>query len=135
MKTKTLSPKLLHGIGEAALLRNPEHCQYDLSLAEIAEVWRRGSVIASWLLDLAATALLDSPDLAKFAGRVSDSGEGRWTIAAALDEAVPAPVLSAALDARFSSRGQDDFADKLLSALRYQFGGHEEKSATKKVGA
>jgi 6-phosphogluconate dehydrogenase len=116
-------------------LPNPEYYPYDLNLADIAEVWRRGSVIASWLLDLAATALLDSPDLAKFAGRVSDSGEGRWTIAAALDEAVPAPVLSAALFARFSSRGQDDFADKMLSALRYQFGGHKEKAATKEAGA
>jgi 6-phosphogluconate dehydrogenase len=120
---------------ETAPLRNPELYQYDVNLADVAEVWRRGSVIASWLLDLAATALLDSPDLAKFAGRVSDSGEGRWTIAADLDEAVPAPVLSAALDARFSSRGQDDFADKILSALRYQFGGHEEKAAAKKAGA
>ena len=120
---------------ETTPLRNPEYYPYDLNLAYIAEVWRRGSVIASWLLDLAATALLDSPDLAKFAGRVSDSGEGRWTIAAALDEAVPVPVLSAALYARFSSRGQEDFADKLLSALRYQFGGHEEKDATKKAGA
>jgi 6-phosphogluconate dehydrogenase len=120
---------------ETTPLRHPEHYPYDLNLADIAEVWRRGSVIASWLLDLAATALLDSPDLAKFAGRVSDSGEGRWTIAAALDEAVPVPVLSAALYARFSSRGQDDFADKMLSALRFQFGGHKEKAATKKVGA
>jgi 6-phosphogluconate dehydrogenase len=120
---------------ETTPLRHPELYPYDLNLADIAEVWRRGSVIASWLLDLAATALLDSPDLAKFAGRVSDSGEGRWTIAAALDEAVPAPVLSAALYERFSSRGEDDFADKVLSALRYQFGGHEEKAATKKVGA
>ena len=120
---------------ETTPLRNPKYYPYDLNLADIVEVWRRGSVIASWLLDLAATALLDSPDLAKFAGRVSDSGEGRWTIAAALDEAVPAPVLSAALYARFSSRGQDDFADKLLSALRYQFGGHKEKAAAKKVGA
>jgi len=120
---------------ETTPLRNPKYYPYDLNLADIAEVWRRGSVIASWLLDLAATALLDSPDLAKFAGRVSDSGEGRWTIAAALDEAVPAPVLSAALYARFSSRGEDDFADKLLSALRYQFGGHQEKAAIKEVGA
>jgi 6-phosphogluconate dehydrogenase len=112
---------------ETTPLRDPEHYPYDLNLADIAEVWRRGSVIASWLLDLAATALLDSPDLAKFAGRVSDSGEGRWTIKAAIDEAVPAPVLSAALYERFSSRGQDDFADKMLSALRYQFGGHEGK--------
>jgi 6-phosphogluconate dehydrogenase len=120
---------------ETTPLRHPELYPYDLNLADIAEVWRRGSVIASWLLDLAATTLLDSPDLAKFAGRVSDSGEGRWTIAAALDEAVPAPVLSAALFARFSSRGQEDFADKILSALRYQFGGHEEKAATKEAGA
>jgi 6-phosphogluconate dehydrogenase len=120
---------------ETTPLRHPEQYPYELNLADIAEVWRRGSVIASWLLDLAATALLDSPDLAKFAGRVSDSGEGRWTIAAALDEAVPAPVLSAALYARFSSRGQEDFADKILSALRYQFGGHEEKAAAKKAGA
>jgi 6-phosphogluconate dehydrogenase len=116
---------------ETTPLRNPEYYPYDLNLADITEVWRRGSVIASWLLDLAALALVDSPDLAKFAGRVSDSGEGRWTIAAALDEAVPVPVLSAALYARFSSRGQDDFADKMLSALRYQFGGHKEKAATK----
>ena len=119
---------------ETTPLRHPEHYPYDLNLADIAEVWRRGSVIASWLLDLAATALIDSPDLAKFAGRVSDSGEGRWTIAAALDEAVPVPVLSAALYARFSSRGQDDFADKMLSALRFQFGGHKEKAATKEGG-
>jgi 6-phosphogluconate dehydrogenase len=116
---------------ETTPLRDPEHYAYDLNLADITEVWRRGSVIASWLLDLAATSLLDSPDLAKFAGRVSDSGEGRWTIKAAIDESVPAPVLSAALYERFSSRGEDDFADKLLSALRYQFGGHEEKAADK----
>ena len=117
---------------ETTPLRNPEYYPYDLNLADIAEVWRRGSVIASWLLDLTATALLDSPDLAKFAGRVSDSGEGRWTIAAAIDESVPAPVLSAALYERFSSRGEGDFADKVLSALRYQFGGHEEKAADDK---
>jgi 6-phosphogluconate dehydrogenase len=120
---------------ETTPLRNPQNYQYDLNLADIAEVWRRGSVIASWLLDLAAMALVDSPDLAKFSGRVSDSGEGRWTVAAALDEAVPAPVLSAALFARFSSRGQDEFGDKLLSALRYQFGGHKEKSDSKGEGA
>ncbi len=117
---------------ETTPLRDPEHYAYDLNLADIAEVWRRGSVIASWLLDLAATSLLDSPDLAKFAGRVSDSGEGRWTIKAAIDESVPASVLSTALYERFSSRGEADFADKVLSALRYQFGGHEEKSAAKK---
>jgi 6-phosphogluconate dehydrogenase len=120
---------------ETTPLRRPELYQYDLNLADIAEVWRRGSVIASWLLDLAAASLLDSPDLKKFAGRVSDSGEGRWTIAAAIDESVPAPVLSAALYARFSSRGEDEFSDKLLSALRFQFGGHEEKAAPTKENA
>ncbi len=120
---------------ETTPLRNPEHYLYDLNIADIAEVWRRGSVISSWLLDLAAISLLDSPDLAKFAGRVSDSGEGRWTIAAAIDESVPAPVLSAALYERFSSRGEDDFAEKVLSALRYQFGGHNEKAAASKAGA
>jgi 6-phosphogluconate dehydrogenase len=119
---------------ETTPLRDPEHYAYDLNLADITEVWRRGSVIASWLLDLAAASLLDSPDLAKFAGRVSDSGEGRWTIKAAIDESVPAPVLSAALYERFSSRGEGDFADKLLSALRFQFGGHEEKDAAKGGG-
>jgi len=116
---------------ETTPLRHPEHYPYDLNLADIAEVWRRGSVIASWLLDLAAMALLDNPALEKFAGRVSDSGEGRWTIMAAIDESVPAPVLSAALYERFSSRGEADFADKVLSALRYEFGGHEEKAAAK----
>ena len=120
---------------ETTPLRHPEYYMYDLNIADIAEVWRRGSVIASWLLDLAAISLLDSPDLSKFAGRVSDSGEGRWTIAAATDESVPAPVLSAALYARFSSRGEDQFADKLLSALRFQFGGHEEKAGDKRGGA
>src|SRR6202167_2873742 len=120
---------------ETTPLRDPEHYAYDLNLADITEVWRRGSVISSWLLDLAASALLDSPDLAKFAGRVSDSGEGRWTIKAAIDESVPAPVLSAALYERFSSRGEADFADKMLSALRYQFGGHEEKADTKKMAS
>jgi 6-phosphogluconate dehydrogenase len=120
---------------ETTPLRHPEHYAFDLNLADIAEVWRRGSVIASWLLDLAARALLESPDLARFAGRVSDSGEGRWTIQAAIDEAVPAPVLSAALYERFGSRGEADFADKMLSALRYEFGGHEEKAAGRKGGA
>jgi 6-phosphogluconate dehydrogenase len=120
---------------ETTPLRHPEYYPYELNLADIAEVWRRGSVISSWLLDLAAISLLGSPDLAKFAGRVSDSGEGRWTIAAATDESVPVPVLSAALYARFSSRGEDDFADKLLSALRFQFGGHEEKAVAQKEGA
>jgi len=114
---------------ETAPMRHPEDYQFDLNLADVAEVWRRGSVVASWLLDLTAIALLEQPDLAKFSGRVSDSGEGRWTITAAIDESVPAPVLSAALYERFSSRGEDDFADKLLSAMRYQFGGHVEKAA------
>jgi 6-phosphogluconate dehydrogenase len=114
---------------ETTPLRDPEHYQYDLNLPDIAEVWRRGSVIASWLLDLTAAALIVDPALAKFAGRVSDSGEGRWTIKAAIDEAVPAHVLTAALYERFSSRGEADFADKLLSAMRYEFGGHLEKSA------
>ena len=113
-------------------LRRPELYQYDLNIADITEVWRRGSVIASWLLDLAAIALLESPDLAHFSGRVSDSGEGRWTIAAAIDEAVPAPVLSAALYERFASRGEDDFAEKVLSALRFQFGGHHEQTGGEK---
>src|SRR5262249_15182161 len=103
--------------------------QYDLNLQDIAEVWRRGSVIASWLLDLSATALLRDPKLEQFAGRVSDSGEGRWTMKAAIDEAVPAHVLTAALYERFSSRGEADFADKLLSAMRFEFGGHQEKKA------
>jgi 6-phosphogluconate dehydrogenase len=120
---------------ETTPLRHPEHYLYDLNLADIAEVWRRGSVISSWLLDLAARSLVDSPNLEKFSGRVSDSGEGRWTIAAAIDESVPAPVLSAALYERFSSRGEDDFADKLLSALRFQFGGHKEKSTTEEKGS
>ncbi len=112
---------------ETAPLRNPEHYQYDLNLPDVAEVWRRGSVIASWLLDLTAIALLKSPQLADFSGRVSDSGEGRWTLAAAIDEGVPAHVLSSAVFERFSSRGEADFADKLLSAMRYEFGGHVEK--------
>jgi 6-phosphogluconate dehydrogenase len=116
---------------ETTPLRDPEQYQYDLNLRDIAEVWRRGSVIASWLLDLTASALLQDPSLSKFAGRVSDSGEGRWTIKAAIDEAVPVPVLTSALYERFSSRGEADFANKLLSAMRYQFGGHLEKSDDK----
>jgi 6-phosphogluconate dehydrogenase len=112
---------------ETTPLRDPEHYRYDLDLAEIAEVWRRGSVIASWLLDLSAAALARDPALSGFAGRVADSGEGRWTIKAAIDEGVPAHVLSSALYERFSSRGEADFADKLLSAMRYEFGGHIEK--------
>jgi 6-phosphogluconate dehydrogenase len=116
---------------ETTPLRDPEHYQYDFDLADIAELWRRGSVIASWLLDLTATALLEDPKLSGFTGRVSDSGEGRWTIKAAVDEAVPAHVLTAALYERFSSRGEADFAGKVLSAMRYQFGGHHEKPAGK----
>ena len=114
---------------ETTPLRDPEHYQYDLNLPDIAEVWRRGSVIASWLLDLSASALIKDPKLKGFEGRVSDSGEGRWTIKAAIDEGVPAHVLSSALYERFSSRGEADFADKLLSAMRYEFGGHLEKPA------
>jgi 6-phosphogluconate dehydrogenase len=112
---------------ETTPLRDREQYEYDFDLPEIAEVWRRGSVIASWLLDLTATALVQDPQLSQFAGRVSDSGEGRWTIKAAIDEGVPAHVLSSALYERFSSRGEADFADKVLSAMRYQFGGHLEK--------
>jgi 6-phosphogluconate dehydrogenase len=114
---------------ETAPLEQPEYYQYDLDLPEVAEVWRRGSVIGSWLLDLTAAAMQESPDLADFAGRVSDSGEGRWTSIAAIDEGVPAPVLTAALYERFYSRGLDDFGDKVLSAMRKQFGGHDEKAS------
>src|SRR5262245_5480444 len=116
---------------ETTPLRDPEHYQYDLNLRDVAEVWRRGSVIASWLLDLTAAALVKDPALAGFAGHVSDSGEGRWTIKAAIDEAVPVPVLSSALYQRFTSRGEADFQDKLLSAMRFGFGGHKEKAAGK----
>jgi 6-phosphogluconate dehydrogenase len=112
---------------ETTPLRDPEYYRYDFSLPDVAELWRRGSVIGSWLLDLLADALLEDPQLAKFKGRVSDSGEGRWTIMAAIDEGVPAHVLSSALYERFSSRGEAEFADKLLSAMRYEFGGHVEK--------
>jgi len=118
---------------ETTPLREPEHYKYDLNLADISEVWRRGSVIASWLLDLTAAALVTDPKLAKFAGRVSDSGEGRWTIKAAIDEGVPVPVLTTALYERFSSRGEADYADRLLSAMRFGFGGHVEKQQTKAV--
>jgi 6-phosphogluconate dehydrogenase len=123
------------GRGEQALdaettpLRHPEHYQYQFNLADVAEVWRRGSVIASWLLDLTASALVEQPDLAKFSGHVSDSGEGRWTIQAAIEESAPAPVLTAALFERFTSRGEAEFANRLLSAMRYAFGGHLEKHA------
>jgi 6-phosphogluconate dehydrogenase len=114
---------------ETTPLRDPQYYQYDMNLPEIAEVWRRGSVIASWLLDLTASALHDNPTLSEFAGRVSDSGEGRWTVQAAIEEGVPAPVISAALFTRFASRGNEEFAAKLLSAMRYEFGGHKEKPA------
>ncbi|HWT78327.1 MAG TPA: decarboxylating 6-phosphogluconate dehydrogenase, partial [Candidatus Methylomirabilis sp.] len=124
--------KQAHAVdAETTPLRNPEHYQYDFNLRDIAEVWRRGSVIASWLLDLTAAALMEDPALSGFAGRVSDSGEGRWTIKAAIDEAVPAPILSTALYQRFTSRGEADYQDRLLSAMRYGFGGHLEKAAGK----
>jgi 6-phosphogluconate dehydrogenase len=124
--------KKTHDIdAETTPLRNPEHYQFDLNLPDIAEVWRRGSVIASWLLDLTASALTKDPALSQFSGRVSDSGEGRWTIKAAIDEAVPTPVLTTALYERFSSRGEADFQDRLLSAMRFEFGGHVEKAAGK----
>src|ERR1700720_3415669 len=116
---------------ETAPLRDPSHYQYDFNLADITELWRRGSVVASWLLDLTAILLLEKTNLAGFSGRVSDSGEGRWTIVAAIESTTPAPVLSAALYQRFSSQGEDDFAGKILSAMRYQFGGHLEKKAAK----
>ena len=114
---------------ETTPLEHPELYQYDFDLPAIAEVWRRGSVIASWLLDLMATSLAKSPDLAEFQGRVSDSGEGRWTLKAAIDESVPAPILANAIDQRFSSRGEAEFANRILAALRFEFGGHEEKRA------
>jgi 6-phosphogluconate dehydrogenase len=113
---------------ETAPLRHPEHYRYDIDVAEVAEVWRRGSVIASWLLDLSATALRESPDLDDFSGRIADSGEGRWTIMSAIETGTPAPVLSAALFKRFTSRGEADFANRLVSAMRFQFGGHHEKN-------
>lgn len=114
---------------ETTPLRHPELYQYDIDMAQVAEVWRRGSVIGSWLLDLTAAALAENPELSEFAGRVSDSGEGRWTVQAAIDEGVSAPVISAALYARFASRGAEEYADRLLSAMRYEFGGHKEKSS------
>ena len=114
---------------ETTPLREPEHYQYDFNLADVAEVWRRGSVVASWLLDLTAISFLEQPTLERYSGRVSDSGEGRWTILAAIESTTPAPVLSASLYQRFTSRGEDDFAGKILSALRFQFGGHVEKKS------
>jgi 6-phosphogluconate dehydrogenase len=114
---------------ETTPLRDPQYFPYDFDLAAITEVWRRGSVVASWLLDLTATALHEDPELSAFTGRVSDSGEGRWTALAAIDEGVPAPVITAALFSRFSSRGNDDTANKVLSAMRKQFGGHHEKAS------
>ncbi len=129
LRDANIGKKLDEIDAETTPLRDPKHYQYDLNLTDVAEVWRRGSVIASWLLDLTADALLKDPSLEKFSGRVSDSGEGRWTIKAAIDEGVPAPVLTTALYERFSSRGNADFQDKLLSAMRYEFGGHLEKKA------
>jgi 6-phosphogluconate dehydrogenase len=127
LRNANAGQRLRSADAETAPLRNPEYYQYDLDLPEVAEVWRRGSVIGSWLLDLTAASLLNDPGLKNYAGRVSDSGEGRWTIAAAIDESVPAPVLSAALYERFSSRGGADFANRVLSAMRKEFGGHDEK--------
>ena len=129
LKNADIGTRTEKGDAETAPLTNPEYYQYDLDVADAAEVWRRGSVIGSWLMDLTAAALQESPDLAGFAGRVSDSGEGRWTSIAAIDEGVPAPVLTSALYSRFASRGLDDFADRVLSAMRKQFGGHAEKPA------
>lgn len=129
LRSANVGKKAQGADAETTPLRNPDHYQYDLDLRDIAELWRRGSVIASWLLDLTATALLADPALSKFSGRVSDSGEGRWTIKAAIDEAVPSPVLTTALYERFSSRGEAGFANRLLSAMRYEFGGHVEKPA------
>ena len=131
LRAANIGKQTQHSDAETTPLRDPELYQYDFNLRDVTEVWRRGSVIASWLLDLTAAALVEDQALSKFAGRVSDSGEGRWTIKAAIDEAVPAPVLSAALFARFSSRGEADYQDKLLSAMRFQFGGHLEKPGEK----
>jgi 6-phosphogluconate dehydrogenase len=135
LRSANVGKRQANADAETTPLRHPEHYQYDMNLRDIAEVWRRGSVIASWLLDLTATALFQDPQLSKFAGRVSDSGEGRWTIKAAIDEAVPVPVLTTSLYERFSSRGEAEFIDQLLSAMRYEFGGHLEKSAEKSEAA
>ena len=131
LRNANAGKRLRNTDAETAPLRNAEYYQYDLDLPEIAEVWRRGSVIGSWLLDLTAASLLDDSGLKNYAGRVSDSGEGRWTIATAIDESVPVPVLSAALYERFNSRGDADFANRVLSAMRKQFGGHDEKKKRK----
>ena len=131
LKSANIGKKTHEVDAETTPLRDPEHYQYDFNLRDISEVWRRGSVIASWLLDLTANALVQDPDLRNFAGRVSDSGEGRWTIKAAIDEGVPAPVLTESLYERFSSRGEADYANKVLSAMRFGFGGHLEKAAGK----
>jgi 6-phosphogluconate dehydrogenase len=128
LKHANVGKSTSHNDAETAPLRDPEHYQYDFNLADVAEVWRRGSVVASWLLDLTASAMLKDSHLDKFSGRVSDSGEGRWTILAAVEEGAPVPVLSTALFARFTSRGESDFANKLLSAMRFEFGGHVERS-------
>jgi 6-phosphogluconate dehydrogenase len=135
LRSANVGKRQHHVDAETTPLRDPEHYQYDFNLRDVAEVWRRGSVIASWLLDLTATALIQDAGLSKFAGRVSDSGEGRWTIKAAIDEAVPTPVLTASLYERFSSRGEADYANKLLSAMRFEFGGHLEKPAEKSEAA
>jgi 6-phosphogluconate dehydrogenase len=132
LKSANIGERQRDADAETTPLRNPEDYQYDFNLTDVAEVWRRGSVIASWLLDLTASALTSDPQLAKFAGRVSDSGEGRWTIKAAIDEGVPVPVLTTALYERFASRGEADYQDKLLSAMRLGFGGHLEKTAAEK---
>lgn len=127
LKRANIGDQTHHVDAETTPLRHPEHYQYDLNLADIAELWRRGSVVSSWLLDLTSESLAESPDLVKFSSEVSDSGEGRWTVQAAIDQGTPAPVLSASLYQRFASRGEDEFACKVLSAMRYQFGGHVEK--------
>ncbi len=129
LRNADIGKRVLQGDAETAPLSAPECYQYDFDIADVAEVWRRGSVVGSWLLDLTAIALHESPDLHEFSGRVSDSGEGRWTAIAAIDEGVPAPVLTTALQSRFASRSLDDFANKALSAMRKQFGGHAEKPA------
>jgi 6-phosphogluconate dehydrogenase len=134
LRAANVGKQSVAGDAETAPLREPRHYQYDFPLPEIAELWRRGSVVASWLLDLTAAALIADPSLKRFEGRVSDSGEGRWTLQAGIDEGVPTPVLTAALYERFSSRGAASYQDKLLSAMRYQFGGHIEKHTSAGAG-